>query len=206
MINEKHAKLYCCEDISKIYGYKEAVADKEKMWNIHHCLGLVWTVEQLIEMGLYYKQPAEYLMFVTPSDHTKLHYITKPIDEKWRKNNSIAHKGQVAWNKGKKMSKEFCEKVSKGLIGNVPWNKGMRGVYVATEETKRKQAISQINHPKKSKKVYQYTKDGVFVKEWCSLSEIERVLGFNLQNISKCCLGKIKSAYDYFWTYQPITQ
>lgn len=73
MINEEQAKRFCCEDIRKIYGYKEAVADKEKMWLLHHCLGLVWTRKELIEMGLYYNQPAERLMFVTRSHHTSLH-------------------------------------------------------------------------------------------------------------------------------------
>lgn len=77
MIIEKSAKEFCCEDISKIYGYAEAVADKENVWSCHHCLGLVWSREQLIEMGLYYNQPADRLMFVTKSEHAKLHYITR---------------------------------------------------------------------------------------------------------------------------------
>ena len=36
MINEKKAKLYCSEDISLIENYQAAIADKEKMWDIHH--------------------------------------------------------------------------------------------------------------------------------------------------------------------------
>ena len=64
----------------------------------------------------------------------------------------------------------------------------------------------QRNNPKKSKKVFQYTLNKVLIKEWVSLSEIGRVLGFGIGHISSCCLGKRKSAYDYFWTYQPITQ
>lgn len=52
----------------------------------------------------------------------------------------------------------------------------------------------------KSKKVYQYTK-GKFVKEWSSATEIERVLGFDQGNISKCCNGRQKTAYDYIWSY-----
>lgn len=53
------------------------------------------------------------------------------------------------------------------------------------------------------KKVYQYTKkDGELVKEWASLSEIGRVLGFDISNISACCRGKAKSAYDFIWRYK----
>lgn len=59
---------------------------------------------------------------------------------------------------------------------------------------------------KLSKKVYQYTKDGVFVKEWCSLNEIGRVLGFDKGYISACCNGKHKSAYDFIWRYADSNQ
>lgn len=58
----------------------------------------------------------------------------------------------------------------------------------------------------KSKKVYQYTKDGAFVKEWVSLMEIQRVLGFYIGHISACCNGKPqhKSAYNYIWSFKPL--
>ena len=36
MINEKKAKRYCYEDISLIENYHQAIADKEKMWDVHH--------------------------------------------------------------------------------------------------------------------------------------------------------------------------
>lgn len=65
--------------------------------------------------------------------------------------------------------------------------------------------ISQINHPKKSKPVYQYTKDGQFVAKYQSTKEIERQLGYKNQAISAYCRGKQKTAYGYFWSYQPPT-
>lgn len=58
---------------------------------------------------------------------------------------------------------------------------------------------------KTCKKVYQYTKDGQFVAEYPSLSEVERQLGYKLQAISACCRGKLKSAYGYIWSYTPLT-
>lgn len=60
------------------------------------------------------------------------------------------------------------------------------------------------NNPKLTKKVYQYRKDGTFVKEWASAHEIERVLGYAKQNISACCLGKQKSAYGFIWSHTPL--
>lgn len=69
----------------------------------------------------------------------------------------------------------------------------------------KRDAESQKNDPKKSKKVLQYTKDGEFVNEWVSLSEIGRVLGFCIGHISKCCNGKQKTAYDCVWSFKPLS-
>ena len=79
MINERSAKIYCSEDISLIENYQEAIADKEKMWDIHHRRECdengktLFTYKQLIEMNLYFKRPAEELIFVTRSMHWKIH-------------------------------------------------------------------------------------------------------------------------------------
>lgn len=55
-----------------------------------------------------------------------------------------------------------------------------------------------------AKKVYQYTKkSGEFVREWNSTREIERELGYSRGNISDCCRGVIKSAYQFLWSYKP---
>lgn len=55
---------------------------------------------------------------------------------------------------------------------------------------------------KTCKKVYQYSKRGIFIKEWDSTIDIERELEYNQGNISKCCNGKYKSAYGYIWSYE----
>lgn len=55
---------------------------------------------------------------------------------------------------------------------------------------------------KLSKTVLQYTIDDKLVKEWPSIMEIERKLGFRRGNISYCCQGKIKTAYGYKWKHK----
>ncbi|MBR3467176.1 MAG: hypothetical protein IKH15_08170 [Bacteroidales bacterium] len=55
----------------------------------------------------------------------------------------------------------------------------------------------------KSKKIYQYSLDGTFIREWPSLREVQRLLGWSFQNISKCCLGERKTAYGFKWSYDP---
>ena len=79
MIKEDNAKKYCCEDISLIENYQEAIADQTRMWDIHHrreCDSegrTLFTCKQLIDMNLYLKRPANELIFVTRSMHKKIH-------------------------------------------------------------------------------------------------------------------------------------
>ena len=85
-------------------------------------------------------------------------------------------------------------------VENLEWCDNKYNVNYGT--AKQRMAESQKNDPKKSKKVLQFTKDGVFVKEWCCLHEIERVLGYSRSHISACCLGKLKQAYGFIWRYK----
>ena len=55
-----------------------------------------------------------------------------------------------------------------------------------------------------SKTVYQYSTDGVFIKEWKNAITIERELGFKSTDVGSCCLGKRKQAYGYIWRYEYI--
>lgn len=72
----------------------------------------------------------------------------------------------------------------------------------------RNERISKahINHPKRSKPVIQYTKEGEFVAEYPSASEAERQTGIKQGNISACCNGKLKSAGDYYWRYAKVEE
>ena len=79
MINTYCARSYCSEAISLIENYQAALADEEKMWDVHHRREsdsegrTLFTRKQLIEMNLYFKRPASELIFVTRSMHWKLH-------------------------------------------------------------------------------------------------------------------------------------
>lgn len=52
-----------------------------------------------------------------------------------------------------------------------------------------------------SKKVYQYSLDGTFIREWPSGKEVERQLGYDNGGISACCLGKLETSHGYIWRY-----
>lgn len=53
-----------------------------------------------------------------------------------------------------------------------------------------------------SKKVLQYTKDGVFVAEWGGTREAQRQTGVKSCNISLACRGLRKSSGDFVWKYK----
>lgn len=53
-----------------------------------------------------------------------------------------------------------------------------------------------------AKRVYQYTKDGTFVKAWDYMSLASKELGINKANIGETCNGNRKSAGGFIWTYE----
>ena len=61
---------------------------------------------------------------------------------------------------------------------------------------------NQRQAEKLSKPVLQFTKDGEFVKEWKSTKDVQMNLGYFHSNISNCCTGKRKSAYNFIWKYK----
>ena len=67
--------------------------------------------------------------------------------------------------------------------------------------TRGRRISEKLTNGPLSRKVAQYTLDGVIVKEWLSVNEVKRKLGFSPGNISKCCKGKRKSAHGFVWCY-----
>lgn len=52
-----------------------------------------------------------------------------------------------------------------------------------------------------SKKVSQYTMEGVFIKEWDSLSEASSTLNINVSNLSGTCYGRYQHCGGYRWGF-----
>lgn len=71
-----------------------------------------------------------------------------------------------------------------------------------SEEAKIKISEANING-KCSKAVLQIDKlTGQVIGEFPSVREVQRQLGYSNKNISKCCIGKRKSAYNFIWRYK----
>ena len=114
MICERSAYAYCIEDISLIENYEEAV-NSPIQWQCHHKLEIELnkSAKELIELGLYYHRPASELIFLTVSEHSKLHQSIKHnisngehLSEEHKRKISDAHKDKKLSDKTKQLISE----------------------------------------------------------------------------------------------------
>ena len=83
MICELTANAFCKDDISKIENYDKAIADTTQTWHCHHRLELTLerefahSKEELKRLGMYYHRPYFELIFLTNSEHNRLHHKGK---------------------------------------------------------------------------------------------------------------------------------
>lgn len=112
MINIEHAAKYCRDDISKIENYDKAIADTTQTWICHHRLGLVHSSKELERLGLYENRPADELIFVTPSEHRRLHNMH--MSDETKKKIADAMKGKSHGP----MSDEAKQKIAESLKGH----------------------------------------------------------------------------------------
>lgn len=61
--------------------------------------------------------------------------------------------------------------------------------------------MSQEQKELRSKLINQYTKDGVFLKQWSGATTVMKEMGINKSLIGKVCKGIKKSAGGYVWKY-----
>lgn len=77
MINEYYAKKFCCEDLSLIENYDKAISDTTQTWDCHHRGEVLlcgrFSVSDLKKFELYFNRPASELIFLTRSEHRRLH-------------------------------------------------------------------------------------------------------------------------------------
>ena len=85
MIDKKRAIKYCKNDISLIENYDKAIADTTQVWHCHHRRETIYSRSGLIEIGEYYNRPACELIFLTKSEHMRLHNLGKNVSAETRK-------------------------------------------------------------------------------------------------------------------------
>lgn len=130
----KKSEQYC-DKPEEIENYDKAVQDV-KLWNCHHRLETHFSDgtprpdnaflrrEELEALGMYFNRPADEFIFLTPSEHRKLHVF----DKQARQSISESLTGRVLsdetkekirqYNLGKKLSPEVIEHLSNRMMGN----------------------------------------------------------------------------------------
>ena len=127
---------YYCRFPELIENFYDAFTDNFKGWVCHHRFELEdsdgnprairLTSQELKALGMYYHRPPEELIFMTNSDHRKLHNSEKLRVSNFRKTiNSPDYvnagrwvKGQTAWNKGTSMKDDSKQKIVDSLRSN----------------------------------------------------------------------------------------
>lgn len=155
MINERQAQKYCRGDIAKIENYEKAVADTAHTWHLHHRLELTLdgkfahSRDELKRLGMYFDRPYFELIFLTQSEHRRLHSSTLSDDTKQklgkahkgrhrsdetRKKISEAKKGSHHSEESKRKMSEAKKGENNPRYGKTAWNKGKQ----RSEETRKK--------------------------------------------------------------------
>ena len=138
MIKLYNAKIYCKDDISLIENYDKAIADDTQTWECHHRRETIYSAKELIEIGEYYNRPACELIFLTKSEHTRLHHLGKHHSAETRHKISESNSGEKNPLFGKHHSAEARKKMSESKKGKH-----------RSEETRKKisEANNGENHP-----------------------------------------------------------
>lgn len=126
MIDTRRAHSYSKDDISKIENYDKAVADTTQTWHLHHRdevrilpSGMMSrrTKEELIENGRYYQCPANELIFLTRSEHRRLHMEGEKNSFYGQHHSETTRKKISESLKGRSISKEIRQKISEANKG-----------------------------------------------------------------------------------------
>ena len=134
MICERTIKKFCKDDISLIENYDKAIADTTQVWHCHHRRETIYSRSELKEIGEYYNRPACELIFLTKSEHMRLHNLGKHHSEESRKKMSESRKGEKCYIFGKHHLEETRKKISEKLKGEKCYIFGKHH----SEETRKK--------------------------------------------------------------------
>ena len=113
-----------------------------------------------------------------------------------------AKTGEKCYMFGKEHTEESKQKMKEVKTGE------KNPMFGKEHTTDAKQKISKAQTGEKnhaSKKVYQYTIDGIYVDDFGSCGEAARSLGkTDGSSISKCAHDKLKSAYGFKWSHEKL--
>lgn len=140
------------------------------------------TIEQYDQKGNYIQK------FDSPKTAAKLLGISNTsIENCAREESETAGGFNWKYTNSNKTIKSIKYKKSGVKKGNIPWNKNKR--------------IEPGTIKVVYKKVEQYTKNGVFIKEYERVDLASKSTGISRSSIENCCLSKSKTAGGFNWKY-----
>ena len=140
-------------------------------------------------------------------DDAKLEEVAKALGVSVEaiKNFSAARMGHIVGNEQRiKQSIAMKKKYSSGEL--TPNRLGETGFISPRRGIKLTREII-VSNDKRVKKVYQYTLDGIFLKEWEYAKDIEEskiIPKTGRMNVFRCCRGKTAQAYGFIWKYNKL--
>lgn len=82
-------------------------------------------------------------------------------------------------------------------VDNLEWCSNEYNQHYSQTYRKAQQATGLLATP-----VKQFDKNGIFLAEFSSFTEAEKITGVDHSGISKCCKGLYKTAGGYIWKYK----
>lgn len=122
--------------------------------------------------------------------------------------NSYVYTACKLYNNGMKRTKEIADYLDLTYATIISYLKRGKKYGWCAYDPKRTERISSKGIPKiynRGDKVLQIDIiTGKIINEYDCLSDIGKIYGFNISNISDCCKGRIKQAYGFIWIFKNL--